>query len=98
MLEEASRLLLQLSEKQMNLVEDGIALFRMHQICRNLPLPKINDIRLAGFGMYEPSVGGGKDLRRYSVTRSGLNTWCDACRIPIGAKVRYREYSRPSAL
>ena len=98
MLEEASRLLLQLSQKQMKAVEDGIQLFRMHQDLGTLPLPKISDIRNAGFGMYEPSAGGGKDLRRYSVTRSGLNTWCDACRSPIGAKVRYCEYSRPSAL
>ncbi len=92
MLEDASRALLDLSEKQLQQVEDAIEQLRAIFDTNGRSIPEVWEIRPGGLGMFELSAGGGKDLRRYSVTRNGLNTWCDACRFPIGAKVRYCKY------
>lgn len=91
-LEAAGHVLLEASAIQAQRVEDGIDQIRAiyHS---DLPLASLRGMSLDGIGVYAEGVRGGKDLGIYSVTRTGLNKWCDACRYPIGAKVRYREYS-----
>ncbi len=90
-LEAAGDLLLRASAVQAERLEDAMDLIRaIHH--SDLPLTSIFGISLNGIGIFAEGIRGGKNLQEYSVTRSGLNTWCDACRYPIGAKIRYREY------
>ncbi len=94
-LETAGDLLLRASTIQKEIVEEGMDLIRAvyHS---DLKIAGLRGVSLKGIGIFVEGSSGGRDLREYSVTRTGLNKWCDACRFPIGAKVRYRELSLPS--
>ena len=49
----------------------------------------VDGIEREGMGLFGDGGVGGRDESVYSVSRSGLNVWCDGCLVPIGAKVRF---------
>lgn len=88
--EALSARLLQATAAQLEQVEDGLAQIRATIASGRWPLT-ISGVSATGAGVYALGVGGKRDWTRYSVTKSGLNRCCHACRVAIGADVRYRK-------